>query len=176
MKAECRHQNFDVIVVDHLQLSESDRNWNGNRNGEIGENSRKLKALGMELKAHVILISQLNRAVEIRDNKEPNMADLRESGDIEQDASNIMFIWNLSDKENLRSYKGLKVEKNRNGVLMREGLEFDGEHMQFVEAESNFEKFKAEVKQMEKGEGRFVDADGMDTPFDNGISRIVKKW
>lgn len=176
MKAECRHQNFDVIVVDHLQLSESDRNWNGNRNGEIGENSRKLKALGMELKAHVILISQLNRAVEMRENKEPNMADLRESGDIEQDASNIMFIWNLSDKENLRSYKGLKVEKNRNGVLMREGLKFDGEHMQFVEGDSDFEKFKAEVKQMEKGEGLFVDAEGMDTPFSNGISSIVKKW
>lgn len=176
MKAESRHQNFDVVVVDHLQLSESDKNYNGNRNGEIGENSRKLKALGMELKAHVILISQLNRDVERRDSKEPNMADLRESGDIEQDASNIIFIWNLSDKENLRSYKGIKIEKNRNGILMREGLEFDGEHMQFVESKSDFEKFKAEVKQMEKGEGRFVSADGEETPFENGISRIVKKW
>jgi hypothetical protein len=82
----------------------------------------------------------------------------------------------LSDKENLRSYKGIKIDKNRNGILMREGLEFDGEHMQFVESKSDFEKFKAEVKQMEKGEGRFVSADGEETPFENGISRIVKKW
>lgn len=176
IKAECRHQNFDVIVIDHLQLTQSDKKWNGNRNGEIGENSREVKALAMSLGLHAILISQLNRLVEQREGKEPNLADLRESGDIEQDASNIMFIWNLSEKENLRSYKGAKVEKNRDGVPMREGLEFVGEHMHFEESESNFEEFKAEVRQMEKGEGRFVSADGVDTPFDNGISSIVKKW
>lgn len=176
IKAECRHQNFDVVVVDHLQLTQSQKNWNGNRNGEIGENSRELKSMAMTLGTHVILISQLNRAVEHRDNKEPTLADLRESGDIEQDASNIMFIWNLSDNEKLKSYKGLKVEKARQSILMKDGLKFDGEHMQFVEAESDFEKFKAEVKQMEKGEGRFVSADGIDTPFSNGISGIVKNW
>lgn len=176
IKAECRHQNFDVIVVDHLQLTKSERNWNGNRNGEIGENSRELKALAMELGTHVILLSQLNRLVEHRENKEPNAADLRESGDIEQDASNIIFVWNLSDNEKLKSYKGLKVEKNRQGVLMKCGLEFIGEHMRFVESKSDFEKFKAEVKQMEKGEGRFVSAEGEDTPFSNGISGIVKNW
>lgn len=175
IKAECRHQNFDVIVIDHLQLTQSDKKWNGNRNGEIGENSRELKALAMALKSHVILISQLNRAVEHRENKEPVMADLRECGDIEQDASNIIFIWNLSEDENCRSYKGVKIEKNRQGVLIKRGLKFMGEHMRFEESKSEFKEFKEEVKQREKGVGQFVSTNGEKTPFDKP-RRLGEDW
>ena len=176
IKAACRHQNFDVIVIDHLQLTQSDKKWSGNRNGEIGENSREIKAFAMSLGVHVILISQLNRLVEQREGKEPNLADLRESGDIEQDASNIIFLWNLSDKENLRSFKGLKVEKNRDGLPMKEGLEFVGEQMRFKEVEDSFEKFKASVKDREKGIGEFVSAEGQDTPFDKRNRKIGENW
>lgn len=164
IKAECRHQNFDVIVIDHLQLTQSDKAWHGNRNGEIGENSREIKAMAMSLGVHVILISQLNRAVEHRDNKEPSLADLRESGDIEQDASNIIFLWNLSDDEKYNSNKGAKVAKNRQGVLMKEGMKFDGEHMQFMERMEDFEKFKSHVKALERGTG-FSNVNENNTPF-----------
>ena len=163
IKSECRHQEFDVVVVDHLQLTQSDKNWNGNRNGEIGENSRYLKSMAMELNCHIIIISQLSRGVEHRDDKEPMLSDLRESGDIEQDASNVIFLWNMSDNEKYNTYKGVKIAKNRQGVLMREGLKFDGEHMDFVERTEEFDKYKAYVKSIEKGVD-FTDVD--DTPFD----------
>lgn len=164
IKAECRHQDFDVVVIDHLQLTQSDKGWHGNRNGEIGENSREIKSMAMQLRCHVILISQLNRSVEHRDNKEPMLADLRESGDIEQDASNIIFIWNLSDNEKYKAYKGVSVAKNRQGVLMKEGMKFDGEHMQFQERQEDFDKFKLHVKTLEKGND-FTSVSSSDTPF-----------
>ena len=59
------------------------------------------------------------------------MAELRESGDIEQDASNIILLWNLSEKNH--SFKGLAVAKQRQGELMKEGLFFRGERMEFEE-------------------------------------------
>lgn len=164
IKVECRHQNFDVVVVDHLQLTQSDKMWNGNRNGEIGENSREFKSIAMQLGCHLILISQLNRGVEHRNNKEPMLSDLRESGDIEQDASNIMFIWNLSDNDKYKGYKGISVAKNRQGILMKEGLKFDGEHMQFRERMEDFDKFKAFVKNLEKGDG-FSNVSESEVPF-----------
>lgn len=164
MKAECRHQNFDVIVIDHLQLTQSDKHWNGNRNGEIGENSREIKAMAMELNAHIILVSQLSRAVEHREDKEPTLADLRESGDIEQDASNVLFLWNLSEEEKYKAYKGLKVAKNRQGVLMKEGMKFDGEYMEFAERREDFDKFKAHVKALERGT-EFSSVNEDSTPF-----------
>lgn len=164
IKAECRHQEFDVVVIDHLQLTQSDRTWNGNRNGEIGENSREFKSMAMQLGCHVILISQLNRGVERRDNKEPILSDLRESGDIEQDASNVMFIWNLSDNDKYKAYKGVSVAKNRQGILMKVGLKFDGEHMEFQERREDFDKFKASVKNLEKGDG-FSSVSESETPF-----------
>lgn len=164
IKAECRHQEFDVVVIDHLQLTQSDKIWNGNRNGEIGENSREIKSMAMQLGCHVILISQLSRSVEHRDNKEPMLSDLRESGDIEQDASNVMFIWNLSDNDKYKAYKGVSVAKDRQGVLMKEGLKFDGEHMQFQERMEEFDKFKVFVKNLEKGNG-FSDVSESEVPF-----------
>ena len=90
------------------------------------------------------------------------MAELRESGDIEQDASNIILMWNLSEKNH--SYKGLKVEKQRQGETMKEGLKFDGDHMRFDERQESFDKFLAHVKNTENGTG-FSDVDDSDTPF-----------
>ena len=91
------------------------------------------------------------------------MAELRESGDIEQDASNIILLWNVSES---RKYKGLKVEKQRQGENMKEGLKFDGEHMRFEERMEEFEKFLSNVKRIEKVDG-FKNIEDEETPFDS---------
>lgn len=107
IKSECRHQSFDVIVVDYLQLLMPDNRYSG-RNEEVASISRGLKSVARDLNTHVIALSQITRASESRDTKEPTMAELRESGAIEQDASNIIMLWNLSDND-----KGAKGVKSR---------------------------------------------------------------
>lgn len=160
IRVESRHQNFDVIIIDYLQLIRADRRF-ANRASEVGDISKAIKALAMELHVPIILLSQLNRVSEAKETKEPTMAELRESGDIEQDASNVILMWNVSEN---RKYKGLKVEKQRQGETMREGLKFDGEHMRFEERQEPFEKFLSFVKNMDKGAG-FGEVDESSTPF-----------
>ena len=79
------------------------------------------------------------------------MAELRETGDIEQDASNIILMWNVSDKN--RNLKGLKVDKQRQGETMKEGLQFNGDQMCFIERHESFDKFMSFVKSTERGTG-----------------------
>lgn len=160
VKTESRHQRFDVIIIDYLQLIKADRHY-ANRASEVGDISKAIKALAMELHVPIILLSQLNRVSEAKETKEPTMAELRESGDIEQDASNIILMWNVSEN---RKYKGLKVEKQRQGETMKEGLKFDGDHMRFIERQESFEKFLLHVKSTEKCSG-FESADMEDIPF-----------
>lgn len=161
IRNECRHQNFDLIVIDYLQLVRSHKKCESRR-VEVGEVSRSLKTLAMELKVPIILLSQLNRGTEHTQDKEPTMADLRETGDIEQDASVIVLLWNLSQKADLKCFKGLKVEKNRQGELMDEALTFSGEYMSFHENEqSTLEELKDHVKNQEKEVSRIV----ADSPF-----------
>lgn len=159
IKKECRHQQFDLIVIDYLQLIIADRKY-ANRASEVGDISKATKAMAMELNVPVILLSQLNRTSEARNTKEPEMSELRESGDIEQDASNILLLWNLAD-DNTRA-KGLKVAKCRQGEPTKIGLEFNGDTMQFDERQEGFSKYYARVKS-ERGSGY----DGL-TPFDGG--------
>lgn len=159
IKAECRHQDFDVIVVDYLQLLIPDSRYSG-RNEEVASISRGLKSVARDLNTHVIALSQITRASESRDTKEPTMAELRESGAIEQDASNIIMLWNMSEDKEV---KGAKVEKNRQGMTMREAMEFDGDHMKFVEISKPFDDVVAEIKKKERGDG-FKSYDG-DCPF-----------
>ena len=129
IKSECRHKKFDLIVIDYLQLIIPTRNFD-NKAAEVGEISKQLKGLAMELKVPVIALSQMNRKVRTTD--EPTMSELRESGNIEQDASIITLLWNLSDSGLL---KGLKVDKNRQGSTMKEVLEFKGALMTFKETD-----------------------------------------
>lgn len=164
VKAESRHQRFSVIIIDYLQLTKADRHY-GNRASEVGDISKATKALARELNVPVIILSQLNRVSESKETKEPTMAELRESGDIEQDASNIILMWNVSENG---SYKGLKVEKQRQGETMKEGLKFDGDHMRFEERQESFEKFLANVRNLEKGKNDFAPVDESDTPFSAG--------
>lgn len=162
VRAESRHQRFDVIIIDYLQLVKADRHY-ANRASEVGDISKAIKGLASELHVPIVLLSQLNRVSESKETKEPTMAELRESGDIEQDASNIILMWNISEKN--RSFKGLKVEKQRQGETMKEGLQFDGEHMSFRERQESFDKFISFVKSMDKGDG-FQSVGDDESPFE----------
>lgn len=139
IRRECQHMGADCIIIDYLQLIKTERHY-ANRASEVGDISKAIKSLAMELNRPIIVLSQLNRASEGRQTKEPTMSELRESGDIEQDASVIMLLWNLSE-ENER-YKGVKVEKNRQGKTAKFQMEFVGEEMSFKEAEGEDFDFK----------------------------------
>lgn len=140
IKSECKGQNFGVIVIDYMQLVKSDGSYRGNRYAEVGQISHSVKALAMEMNIPIIALCQLNRAVEGRENKEPSMSDLRESGDFEQDASTILLLWNTDADD--RSKKCIKVEKQRQGKNGRVNLDFDGNRMKFMEevADGTFQK------------------------------------
>ena len=84
---------LNLLVVDYIQLMRSSSNKNDGRVQEISEITQGLKALAKELSVPVLALSQLSRAVEQRDDKQPQLADLRESGSIEQDADVVMFVY-----------------------------------------------------------------------------------
>lgn len=88
-----RREGLDYIIVDYLQLVKVSDRYNGNRVLEIGEITASLKRLAKELEIPIMLLSQLNRMVEAREDKRPTMADLRESGNIEQDADLIIMLY-----------------------------------------------------------------------------------
>lgn len=88
-----RKHGLDYLIIDHIgHVQVSDR-YRGNKNAEIAEISGGLMRLARELDIGVLALCQLNRAVESRDNKRPTLADLRESGAIEQDAATVMFVY-----------------------------------------------------------------------------------
>ena len=123
----------DLIIVDYLQLARSRRLEN--RVQEVSEISQGLKNLARELKIPVLALSQLSRAVEQRGGqKRPQLADLRESGSIEQDADVVMFIWR-EDEENLENIV-LDIAKHRNGPLRSIKLFFRGDRIKFYPRET----------------------------------------
>lgn len=157
IKAESKHMDYDVLIIDYLQLLKTEQTYRGNRVAEVGAISKAVKSIAMDLKIPVILLSQLNRASEGKETKEPTMSELRESGDIEQDASVIMLLWNLDES---RIYKGCKIEKNRQGKLGCEVLEFNGDLMRFTESTKTKEQIQAQ-----QGKKKKNDIESEVTPF-----------
>ena len=130
---------LDLIIVDYLQLmSTGNMAYVGNRVQEISEISRSLKSLGRELHVPVIAVSQLSRAVEMRNPKIPQLADLRESGAIEQDADIVMMLYrkdyyeeNLTEEE--KGITEIFIRKHRNGPIGKAELRFDKKQMRFYD-------------------------------------------
>lgn len=118
-KVKIKH-GLDVIIVDHIGLIRPANN-RATRNDQIGEISKALKAMAKELDCSVIALSQLSRAVESRQNKQPVMSDLRESGNIEQDADTVMLLYrddyytNELKDDSSPSDLLIIIAKNRNG-------------------------------------------------------------
>lgn len=121
-KLHSKH-GLDLIVIDYLQLIDSETKVGENRQQAISDISRQLKALARELEIPVIALSQLSRKVESREDKRPQMSDIRESGAIEQDADIIMFLYRedyYKHKEDAGVQKPMSdleviISKHRNG-------------------------------------------------------------
>ena len=127
---------IDLLVVDYLQLARSRQLEN--RVQEVSEISQGLKNLARELKIPILAISQLSRAVEQRGTRKPQLADLRESGSIEQDSDVVMFLWR-EDEDNTEKII-LDVAKHRNGPLRSINLFFKGDRIKFYGRETKREK------------------------------------
>ena len=146
-----RTHGLDVMVVDYLQLVRPAR-ANDSRVNEVSEITQGLKAIAKELNIPVIALSQLSRAVEQRDDKKPQLADLRESGSIEQDADIVMFVYraeyylarlkpdeNDSEKmaawqesmEKVHNLAEVIIGKQRHGPIGDVALHFNGEFTKF---------------------------------------------
>ena len=165
LKRQAPH--LGLIVIDYLQLLHGTGNKSGdNRVQEVSEITRGLKALAKELDIPVIALSQLSRAVEMREDKKPQLADLRESGSIEQDADVVMFVYreeyyharaeptrraDESDQkfnerfqrwqdrgEQIHSVAEVIIAKQRHGPIGTVALHFDGPFTRFSNLERNY--------------------------------------
>lgn len=125
-----------LVVIDYLQLITGDSSYKGNRFQEMSEISRKLKLMARDLNVCVVALSQLSRAVEARHDKRPLLSDLRETGQIEQDADVIMLMYreDYYDKETEnKDVTEIHVAKHRNGPVGMLKLRFLKEYGRFVE-------------------------------------------
>jgi replicative DNA helicase len=132
LKAE---HGLGMIIIDYMQLMSGSKSRADSREQEISEISRSLKALAKELNVPVLALSQLNRRLEDRTDKKPQMSDLRESGAIEQDADVILFIYREEvyhrDSEEAKGKAEVIIGKQRNGPIGEIPLTFINEYTRF---------------------------------------------
>lgn len=150
LRQKCRklaqEGRLDLVVIDYLQLLSASRP-NPNRVQEVSEISRTLKEMARELKIPVIALSQLSRNVENRTDKRPIMADLRESGSIEQDADVIMFLYRddyYNQESQYPDQVDIIIAKNRSGATSTEGIP-----LLFKKAYSSFKTLKRSTPESE---------------------------
>jgi replicative DNA helicase len=132
-KLKRENPDLGLIIIDYMQLMRAD-NRNDNRVSEMSEISRSLKALAKEIDIPVIALSQLNRAPETRTGKKPVLADLKDSGAIEQDADIVTFVFRAEKYEQVPENKGLAVidiAKHRNGPTGTVKLYFSEKYTKF---------------------------------------------
>lgn len=140
LRRATQHQGVGLAVIDYLQLMRSEsQKRQQNKADDIGEITGGLKNLARELKIPIVLLSQLNRAVEQRPDKRPMMSDLRDSGTIEQDADSVLFLYRpeyyMREKTppEMQGACEIIVAKNRGGPTGVVVLQFEGETMRFTE-------------------------------------------
>jgi len=144
MKAMCRRlqaeNGLGLVIIDYLQLMEP-LNPDANPVQQVSENSRALKALARELNIPVLVTSQLSRAVEMRSPQIPRLADLRQSGTIEQDSDVVLFIYREDRVRPESQRKGIAdiiIAKHRNGPVGRVELFFDERSVTFRNLEKGY--------------------------------------
>ena len=139
-----QHQ-IQAVVVDYLQLMTAGTDNRGSREQEVSTISRSLKAIAKELDIPIIALSQLNRSVESREGKRPQLSDLRESGAIEQDADMVLFIhrpeyYGITEDNSGNSLRGVAeiiIAKHRNGATGDVHLSFRKELAKFTDLETH---------------------------------------
>jgi replicative DNA helicase len=127
-----RKDDIRIVIIDYLQLIEPE-DKRAPREQQIAQITRRLKFLAKELQVPVVALAQLNRGVELREDKRPKLADLRESGAIEQDADIVMFLHRpeMYDPADHPGEAEVVVAKHRNGPTGIVRLNFKKQHMQF---------------------------------------------
>ncbi len=141
LRSKCRkvklEQGLGLVIIDYLQLMTGSGKSGENRQQEISEISRSLKALAREIKAPVIALSQLSRACETRNDHRPMLSDLRESGAIEQDADVVMFLYRDDYYNKDSEMKGIAeviIAKQRNGAIGTVNLVWLPQYTKFANA------------------------------------------
>ncbi|HIU87945.1 MAG TPA: replicative DNA helicase [Candidatus Avilachnospira avistercoris] len=142
LRSKCRkvklERGLDLIIIDYLQLMSGSSKKSDNRQQEVSDISRSLKALAREMECPVIALSQLSRACELRADKRPMLSDLRESGAIEQDADVVMFLYRDEYYEPDSEHKGeaeVIIAKQRNGPIGTVTLYWQASTTRFVSKE-----------------------------------------
>lgn len=147
MRTKARRASHDaplgLIIVDYLQLMQASGRSDGNRVQEVSEISRGLKLIARELNVPLIALSQLSRSVESRSPQIPQLADLRESGSIEQDADIVTFIYRPGyyepDNPEVENITDLIIAKHRNGPVGKVQLYFHPERLRFMSLDKRHE-------------------------------------
>ena len=125
-------KGLKVLILDYLQLSTSTLKG-ASTNDQVAEISKGLKQLALQMGIAVVVLSQLNREVEKRADKEPQLSDLRDSGAIEQDIDAAVMLWTVEEPENGPRLVGWKVPKHRGGRKGRFGMWFDAPYYSWTE-------------------------------------------
>ncbi len=164
-----------AVFVDYIQLMSSPKRAFENRQAEVSEISRGLKILARELDCPVIALSQLSRNVENRGDKQPVLADLRESGSIEQDADVVLFLYrDIYDKNAEQdNITDVSISKHRSGPIGNIQLHWDGNSTRFSDAASSHQQVPPEY--LEGGDSSSFGANKNNSPSRNNPNNQSSK-